>query len=107
MLKVRNAPEIRQKGSSARFLEANWTMAEESHAPGDESNEPLPLSGATRHGLIISSTFPVFLLMAMFFALRWLLINGDRAASFRDTSIGFAAVGVVLGLINISLRRSL
>lgn len=82
-------------------------MAEEPLANGSDVHEPAPLSGAARHGLIISSTFPAFLVMALFFAFRWLLINGDRAASFRDTSIGFAAVGVILGAINVALRRNL
>ena len=82
-------------------------MADEQDAHGNESSESLPVTGATRHALIISSTFPAFLLMALFFALRWLLINGDRAASFRDTSIGFALAGVVLGMINVAIRRSL
>ena len=48
---------------------AVWTMAEESHVTADESQEPRSLTGAKRHGLIISSTFPAFLLMAMFLSL--------------------------------------
>ena len=72
-----------------------------------EGDEPIPVDGAIRHGLIITSTFPAFLIMAIFFAFRWVLISGDRAGSFRSTAIAFAAVGVILGVINIAIRRHL
>lgn len=72
-----------------------------------EGPEPIPIEGGMRHGLIISSTFPAFLVMAIFFAFRWVLISGERADSFRTTALAFAAVGVILGAINIALRRKL
>ncbi len=72
-----------------------------------DHSEPVSISGPIRHGLIVSSTFPAFLLMALFFAFRWVLISGERAGSFRSTALLFAAVGVVLGVINIAIRRHL
>ncbi len=72
-----------------------------------EGEEPIPVDGAMRHGLIISSTFPAFLVMAIFFALRWVLISGDRADSFRETALAFLAVGLILGAVNIAIRRKL
>ena len=82
-------------------------MVENTNFDNHEDQESLPLTGATRHALIISSTFPAWLLMSLFFVFRWVLISGERAGSFRDTAIGFAIAGVILGAINISIRRRL
>ena len=69
--------------------------------------DPVPKPGPIRHGLIISSTFPAFFVMALFFASRWVSIGGDRADSFRSTALAFAAVGLLLAVVNIALRRRL
>lgn len=71
----------------------------------DSHTDPPP--AWTRHGLIISGTSPGFFLMAIFFALRWVLIGGERARDFQTTAILFAIVGVVLLLANVALRRHL
>ena len=42
-----------------------------------------------------------------FFAIRWVSIGGDRADSFRSTALAFAAVGLLLAVVNIALRRRL
>ena len=72
-----------------------------------EGPEPVHVDGAIRHGLIISSTFPAFLLLAMFFVFRWVLIGGERGDSFRTTAFAFAAVGLILGGINLAIRNHL
>lgn len=73
------------------------------HDRGDQPGPP----NWTRHALIISSTSPAFFLMAIFFAIRWVLIGGDRAVDFQTTATLFAIVGVVLLFANIALRRFL
>ena len=98
-------------GSSDSEEQQDWEdhpdWHEHSTGAGYEGEEPIQIDGAMRHGLIISSTFPAFLVMAIFFALRWVLISGDRADSFRETALAFLAVGVILGAINIVIRRKL
>ena len=61
----------------------------------------------TRHALIVSGTSPGFFAMSIFFALRWVLIGGERATDFQTTAILFAIVGLVLLFANIMLRRHL
>ena len=80
-------------------------MANPSNSPGE--GEPTPIEGATRHLLIVSSTFPAFFVLAIFFAARWVLIAGARADSFRNTALLFTAAGLVLGAINVAIRRRL
>ncbi len=88
---------------------SDYEPAEEDHPDWThfDGPDPTPITGPIRHGLIISSTFPAFFVMAIFFAIRWVSIGGDRAGSFRSTALAFAAVGLVLGVINVSLRKRL
>lgn len=72
---------------------------------GHSDEQPPLIGGWKRHALIITSTAPAFLLLAIFFALRWLLIGGDRAESFADTAILFTLVGAALLIANVALRR--
>ena len=78
-------------------------MAGPSNEPSDP--ESTPVDNATRHGLVISSTFPAFFLLAIFFVFRWVLIAGERADAFRDTAILFTLAGLILGAVNVVLRR--
>ena len=76
--------------------DSDWTHGGHDHPPN-----------WTRHALIISGTSPGFFALAIFFALRWVLIGGERAQDFQTTAILFAVVGLILLCVNITLRRHL
>lgn len=75
------------------------------NSEGDDRFDPLLEEGWRRHAFIISRTAPAFLLIAIFFLLRWVLIGGDRAGEFLRTAVVFTVVGTALAVLNAFVRR--
>lgn len=73
----------------------------------DERINPYSVQGWKRHGLIVSSTAPAFLLIGIFFVFRWVLIGGEQAGEFFRTAVLFTAVGTVLVILNVVVRRQI
>jgi len=63
------------------------------------------LEGWRRHACVISRTAPAFLLVGIFFLLRWVVIGGDRAGEFLRTAVVFTVIGTALVILNAVVRR--
>lgn len=66
-----------------------------------------PIEGWRLHAFIISRTSPAFLLIAIFFLFRWVLIGGEKAGEFLLTAVLFTVVGVALAIVHAVIRRQL
>lgn len=77
------------------------------HSEGPDRIDLQSAEGWVRHAFIISRTAPAFLLIAIFFLFRWVLIGGEKAGDFLQTAVLFTVVGTALVILNAVVRRQL